>query len=68
MSVLMSQEKHVPLKHTIAQLYMDSMDEFDELINATGVKQRNPNYLKSNSLGILSAATIHKLMGPAILH
>ena len=49
-------------------LYMDHMAEVDLILFESDRQKKNPNFTKSNSLGILSCATAHSEMGPAILH
>lgn len=69
MSCIMSSERSIPNMSLLIKIYMDTMVEIDNLIKGfnTG-KNKRANFVKSNSLGILSAADSHDYLGPATLH
>jgi hypothetical protein len=68
MSLLMSTERKICRMGTVIKIYMDAMMELDEWINSSEKKRKLPNFVKSNSLGVLSAADSHNYLGPAVLH
>ena len=69
MSLLMSSKRTESNMKNVIKIYMDTMVELDDWIqNKTDTNRKNPNYLKSNSLGILGAADSHHLHGSTILH
>lgn len=68
MSLLMSMERKICRMGTVIKIYMDAMRELDDWIDKSDKKRKQPNFVKSNSLGILSAADSHHYLGPAVLH
>ena len=54
--------------HEYILLYMDQMVKLDMILLNSDRQKKNPNFVKSNSLGILSVAKAHQEMGPALLH
>jgi hypothetical protein len=67
-SCIMSVARFVPNMELVIKIYMDSMVEIDRLINKSSSEKKRFNFVKSNSLGILSATECHNYLGPAILH
>jgi hypothetical protein len=68
MSCIMSSQRYVPQMDLIVKTYMDAMVEVDRLIHKASDLKAKPNFVKSNSLGILSVSESHEYFGPAILH
>ena len=53
------------------EVYLDRMVQFDKLLMPNLGKETNkkqPNFMKSNSLGLLGATEAHETFGPACLH
>jgi hypothetical protein len=78
-SRIMSTKEYVKDMDCLIKIYMDCMVEIDrnilKIINKKGKetnsnkkKKINPNFVKSNSLGILSVAKAHDNFGPLILN
>ena len=81
---LMSSNRNVTNLDSIIHIYLDTMVELDRFFMQStgnneqpgsqsslairGRKKKMPNFVKANSLGILSAAEIHRKQGPAVLH
>ena len=65
---IMTNQKTIPDMEDYIHLYMDYMVEVDRILASVDRQKKNPNFVKSNSLGILSCAKAHEEMGPALLH
>ena len=65
---IMSKTKVIDGMYDYILQYLDCMVELDEILFRSDRQKRNPNFVKSNSLGILACASSHATMGPAILH
>lgn len=68
MSLIMSAQRTIPHMDVVIKVYMDTMAELDHWMNKNENSKKKPNFVKSNSLGILCAAEAHDYLGPAILH
>ena len=67
---LMSTERKIDKLELSIHVYMDAMVEVDKILVSGGVNNDNgksgqPNFVKSNCLGLLSAANHHEYFGPA---
>ena len=67
-SRIMTNRTVIPLLHEYILLYMDCMVEIDDILLRAEKQKRKANFVKSNSLGMLSCAVAHDDMGPALLH
>ena len=67
-SRIMTNQQLIPNLNEYIMLYLDYMVVVDKILANSDRQKKNPNYLKSNSLGILSCAEAHEHMGPATLH
>ena len=65
---LMTNQKEIPVLQDYVHWYMDCMVEFDTILTKSDKGKKLPNFVKSNSLGILSCTSTHQDMGPALLH
>ena len=65
---LMTNKKDIPMLKDYILIYMDQMVIVDRILADSDRQKKNPNYVKSNSLGILTCAEAHEDMGPAVLH
>ena len=71
---LMSPKKDVENLELSIHVHLNAMVSMDKILKPLMEKKKDtnkmpkPNFVKSNSLGLLEAAKAHKYFGPAILH
>ena len=68
LSRIMANRQEIVDLHDLVLIYMDAMVDVDDILLAAEKQKKLPNFVKSNSLGILSCALTHHEMGPALLH
>ena len=67
-SRIMTNQRVIPHFQDYIHLYLDTMVELDSILTRSDKGKKNPNFVKSNSLGILACDSTHTDMGPAVLH
>ena len=67
-SRIMTNERVLPHFQDYIHLYLDTMVQLDNILTKSDKGKKNPNFVKANSLGILSCVRTHLDMGPAVLH